>query len=192
MVGFKAGAGGSPAPKVHLDFAPAGARTHLRKYDQRATDMAAAIIEAEDKLLASGIAPEDLKDHYDGPRWAMFSVWRPLKTVRRDPLALSDCRSFPKKDYVEFKVLFPSGVEGGEETHRESVYLAYGSEKHEWHWISNQEPDEVLIIQLFDSEAEKNGLGVAGGVMHSSVHIDGTQNEEARESVEVRCTVIWK
>jgi hypothetical protein len=49
----------------------------------------------------------------------------------------------------------------------------------------------VLIIQLFDSEAEKNGLGVAGGVMHSSVHIDGAGKEEARESVEVRCTVIW-
>jgi hypothetical protein len=55
----------------------------------------------------------------------------------------------------------------------------------------NQEPDEVLIIQLFDSEAERNGLGVAGGVMHSSVHIEGTEMEEARESVEVRCTVIW-
>lgn len=49
----------------------------------------------------------------------------------------------------------------------------------------------MLIIQLFDSEAERNGLGVAGGVMHSSVHIEGTEMEEARESVEVRCTVIW-
>ena len=53
-----------------------------------------------------------------------------------------------------------------------------------------KKPDEVLIIQLFDSEAEMNGLGVAGGVMHSSVH-EGAEMEEARESVEVRCTVIW-
>jgi len=193
MVGFKAGAGGSPAPKVHLDYAPAGARTHLRKYDKRTTEMAKTIIEAENRLLASGIAPEDLKDHYDGPRWALFSVWRPLKTVRRDPLALSDCRSFPKKDYVDFEVLIPGSTraEGGEDTHREALFLAYGSETHEWHWISNQEPDEVLIIQLFDSEAEREGRGVAGGVMHSSVHIEGTEDEEARESVEVRCTVIW-
>jgi hypothetical protein len=194
MVGTKAGAGGSPAPKVHLDYAPAGARTHLRKYHTRTSELAAAVIEAEDKLLVKGVAPEELKDHYDGPRWAMFSLWRPLKTVRRDPLALSDCRSFPKKDYVDFNVLFPTGVKSdgsNEESHKESVFLAYGSEKHEWHWISNQEPDEVLVIQLFDSDAEKNGLGVAGGVMHSSVHIEGTESEEARESVEVRCTVIW-
>jgi hypothetical protein len=196
MVGTKPGAGGSPAPKVHLDYAPQGARTHLRKYHPRVSEFASEVIEAEDRLLARGVVGEELKDYYDGPRWAMFSVWRPLKPVRRDPLALSDCRSFPKEDYVEFNVLFPTGVEGDDEaggckSHKEQVFLAYGSEKHEWHWLSNQTPDEVLVIQLFDSEAKKNGLGVAGGVMHSSVHIDGTEDEEARASIEVRCVVIW-
>jgi hypothetical protein len=196
FVGTKVGAGGSPAPKVHLDYAPQGARTHLRKYHARTTELASGIIHAEEKLLAAGVSPSELKDHYDGPRWAMFSIWRPLKPVRRDPLALSDCRTFPKEDYVHYNVLFPSAVDefGGREgpmTHKEEVFLAYGSEKHSWHWISNQQPDEVLVIQLFDSEAEKNGLGVAGGVMHSSVHIDGTEHEEARESIEVRCIVIW-
>lgn len=33
--------------------------------------------------------------------------------------------------------------------------------------------------------------GLAGGVMHSSVHVDGTEDEEARASIEVRCVVIW-
>jgi hypothetical protein len=196
MVGTKAGAGGSPAPKVHLDYTPAGARTHLRKYHEKTAAFATGIIEAEDRLVAKGVHPSEIKDHYDGPRWAMFSVWRPLKTVKRDPLALSDCRTFPKEDYIDFHVLFPTGVKEqgdglGDGSHKEQVYLAYGSEKHEWHWISNQQPDEVLVIQLFDSEAEKNGLGVAGGVMHSSAHLEGTEAEEARESVEVRCTVIW-
>ena len=193
MVGTKVGAGGSPAPKAHLDYAPSGARTHLRKYHEKTVAFASKIIKAEDELLATGIPPSDIKDYYDGPRWAMFSVWRPLKTVKRDPLTSSDCRTFPKEDYIDFNVLLPSGVQGkvNEESHREQVYLAYGSEKHEWHWILNQRPDEVLIIQLFDREAEKNGLGIAGGVMHSSVNIEGTEEEEARESVEVRCTVIW-
>jgi hypothetical protein len=191
MVGTKAGSGGSPAPKVHLDYSPAGARTHLRKYHPRTTELASIVIETEDKLLAAGVSVADLPGMYDGPRWAMFSVWRPIKPVKRDPLALSDCRTFPKEDYVDFAVLFPTGVDDGSVSHRESVFLAYGSEKHEWHWISNQEPEEVLIIQLFDSEAEKNGLGVAGGVMHSSVELEGTEDEEARESIEVRCTVIW-
>lgn len=192
MVGVATGAGGSPAPKVHLDYAPAGARTHLRKYHSQTARLAAPIISAEDRLLATGMAPEALPQHYDGPRWAMFSVWRPLKTVKRDPLALSDCRSFPKSDYVRLNVMFPTNCgEGAEEAHPEESFLAYGSEAHEWHWISNQKPEEVLIIQLFDSEAEKEGRGVAGGVMHSSVDIDGTEAEEARESLEVRCTVMW-
>jgi len=192
MVGVRAGSGASPAPKVHLDFAPNGARTHLRKFHTRTAKLAASIIEAEDKLLASGISPSDLPKYYDGPRWAMFSVWRPLKTVRRDPIALSDCRTFPKEDYIPLNIVLPTGTDGqATGTHMEESFLAYGSEKHEWHWISNQQPDEVLIIQLFDTEAEKNGLGVAGGVMHSSVDIEGTEGEEPRESLETRCTVIW-
>ena len=144
---------------------------------------------------------------YDGPRWALFSIWRPLKTVRRDPLALSSTATFPKEDYVPFSVLFPTGVKGcdddedgdgdgdGSAGHREEVYLAHGSskegEEHEWYWIKEQQPEEVLVIQLLDSEAEKEGRGVAGGVMHSAVTLEGTEHEEARESVEVRCCAIW-
>jgi hypothetical protein len=200
MVGTKPTSAGSPAPKVHLDFAPAGARTHLRKYHPETLRRAAAIIAAEDKLVASGIKAEELGKKYNGPRWAMFSIWRPLKTVRRDPLALSSTATFPKDDYVPFSVLFPTGVkdEGngdGDEGHREAVYLAHGSMEgngeHEWYWIKNQRPEEVFVIQLFDSEAEREGRGVAGGVMHSAVGIEGTEGEEARESVEVRCCAIW-
>lgn len=194
MIGTKAAGGASPAPKVHLDFAPAGARKHLRSFHQETKKRAAPIIEAEDKLLATGISKSELKNQYNGPRWATFSIWRPLKPVKRDPLALSDVSVFPLEDYVPFNVLFPSGKgvgDGEAKTHKELGFLAYGSDKHEWHWISNQQPDEVLIIQFFDSEAEKAGLGPAGGVIHSSVTLEGTEDEEARESVEVRCTVMW-
>jgi len=132
-----------------------------------------------------------------------------LKIVRRDPLALSSTATFPKEDYVEFRVRFPTGVPSGSKgngeeenvgergSHWEDVFLAHGSnlegngKEHEWCWIKDQTPDEVLIIQLFDSEAERVGRGVAGGVMHSSIHLEGTEGEEARESVEVRCLVIW-
>ncbi|KAG4442099.1 hypothetical protein IFR05_002385, partial [Cadophora sp. M221] len=155
MVGTKAESGGSPAPKVHLDYAPAGARTHLRKYHPQTLEFARRIVEAEDRLLDSGVEPAEMGERYSGPRWAMFSIWRPLRTVRRDPLAVSDCRTFPLEDYVEFGVVFPTGVreEGdGKRGHREDVFLAYGRDSHEWFWISSQEPDEVLVIQLFDSD----------------------------------------
>jgi len=214
MVGTRTESAGSPAPKVHLDFAPAGARTHLRKYHPITFKLASSIIEAEDKLISSGIAADEIGKWYDGTRWALFSIWRPLKVVKRDPLALSSTATFPKGDYVPFRVRFPTGIpsspdkeENEEESHWEDVFLAHGSKRdingdsgeeggnakeHEWYWIKDQSPEEVLIIQLFDSEAEREGRGVAGGVMHSSVHLEGTEAEEARESVEVRCLVIWE
>ncbi|KAF8851205.1 hypothetical protein BDZ45DRAFT_696086 [Acephala macrosclerotiorum] len=203
LIGVGEGTGASPAPKLHLDFAPEGARTHLRKYHPKATILAQEIIEAEDKIcLEKGISIQELgqEGNYTGPRWAMFSVWRPLKKVRRDPLAVGDCSTFPQADYVEFDVRFPTigGREG--ETHGERAFLSYGpkgsrvGERHEWYWIKGQDVDEVLVIQLFDSEAEKEGRGMGGGVMHSSVVLDEEDSgevKEARESCEVRCCVIW-
>jgi hypothetical protein len=194
IIGVDPGSGASPAPKVHLDFSPAGARIHLRKFDQNLANAGADVIEAEDKLMASGISESGLKEAYDGPRWAMFSIWRPLLPVTRDPLAFADRRSFPKADYVPVKVVEPTGkgirkIHPEEaETHESETYLAYGSDQHDWCWIWNMQPEEVIVIQLFDSEAESNDMC---GVMHSSVDVPGTEQEPPRESLEVRCTAFW-
>jgi len=62
FIGFSASTGGaSPAPKVHLDYAPNGARAHIRKYHPKLTSAAADVIAAEDRLLSSALS---LKDHY--------------------------------------------------------------------------------------------------------------------------------
>jgi hypothetical protein len=186
--------GASPAPKVHLDFSPTGARVHLRKYHHKLAEAGAGVIEAEDKLLALGIQESDIASHYDGPRWSMFSIWRPLRPIKRDPLALSDRRSFPKNDYIPVKLVEPTSKELQSSeglTHETETYLAYGSDAHDWYWIWDMQPAEVLVIQLFDSLAEGEGIAGAGGVMHSSVDVEGTEGESARESLEVRCTAFW-
>jgi hypothetical protein len=193
MIGTSVAGGASPAPKVHLDFSPAGARTHLRKFHGELAKAGVDVIAAEDQLLASGVRKEELIQHYNGPRWAMYSIWRPLKRVRRDPLAFADRRSFPKSDYIPVKLVEPTGkalrhLYCEETEHEAETLLAYGSENHKWCWIWDMEPQDVVVIQLFDSEAEKKGYC---GVMHSSTEVPGTENEPARESIEVRCTVIW-
>ena len=71
------------------------------------------------------------------------------------------------------------------------MFPACVREGHVWHWMSEQKPDDVLIIQPFDSEVKRKRVGVAGGMVNSIVHIDETEDEEARESVEARRTVIW-
>lgn len=234
-----------PAPKVHLDFSPRGARCHIRKYHSKVSSAAEKVIEAENRLLESGVQWNDLKDHYGGdqvdggvPRFALFSIWRPLKTVYRDPLALSPCASFPESDYVPSGQLEPtdhripahmsriidpnapnSSVTSGQlaqddtlhdnnATYQTEGYLAYGprdkeQKAHDWHFIAEQEPSDVLIIQLFDNEmeahtrapreggSEPSNLGV-GGAVHSAFELVGQEvHADARESIEVRVAAFW-
>ncbi|KIX00672.1 uncharacterized protein Z518_09737 [Rhinocladiella mackenziei CBS 650.93] len=193
FIGFSPTTGGaSPAPKVHLDYAPNGARTHLRKYHPTMTAAAKDIIAAEDSLLSQG---KSLRESYAasklGPRWALYSIWRPLKRVHRDPLALGDARTFLESDYVPVIVKTPNLGIPETSTHDTESYLAHWSEGQKWYFISHQEPEEVLVISLFDSDRDKDTVA-AGGTLHSSVDLPGTEGEEPRESLELRCLAIWE
>lgn len=194
FIGFSPTAGGaSPAPKVHLDYAPNGARTHIRHFHPTMAAVASPVITAEEQLLSTG---HSLRESYAssglGPRWALFSIWRPLKPVTRDPLALGDARTFRESDYVPVIVKTPNlGVPGGDKTtHDTESYLAHWSDGQKWYFISRQEPEEVLVIGLFDSERDSETVA-AGGTLHSSVDLPGTEGEDARESLELRCLAIW-
>ncbi|KAL4728690.1 Oxidoreductase chry3 [Fusarium chlamydosporum] len=229
-----------PAPKVHLDCTPTGARYHIRQYHREVALAAERVIEAENCLLHSGVRWCDLKDHYWGtkegnggiPRFSLFSIWRPLKTVHRDPLALSSATSFPASDYVPSdqreptdhripahlrRIIDPSiptsdsvdkSHQKGDCTYQTESYLAYAPQDtasacHGWHYISGQQPSDVLVIQLFDNEMEadvrapleggkgKSDLGV-GGAIHSAFElVDQDKNAEPRESIEVRVAAFW-
>ena len=194
FVGFNPKFGGaSPAPKIHLDYSPDGARTHIRCFHPGLTEAAKRVIEIEDRLEAEGKSLRDYKAS-SAPRWALYSIWRPLKTVKRDPLALGDQRTFQPEDYLEVKIKMPYlGREGTDldgKTHETRSYLARWSQGQEWYWIEEQQPEEVLVICLFDSEME--GVNKAsGGTLHSSVELEGAENEAARESLELRCLAVW-
>lgn len=200
------GGGVSPAPKIHLDYSPRGARAHIRHYHPELRAAAKEIIAAEDEKNAGAVCDGDLSEVYGGPRWAVYSVWRPLKPVRRDPLGLGDGRTFREGDYVPINIKTPclglgdddgNGGGGGSsskkrvQTHDAEGYLARWSEGHAWYWISGQRPEEVLVVAFFDSEAERENPKTAGGTLHSSVHLPGTEDEEARESLEMRCLCVW-
>jgi hypothetical protein len=193
FIGFDpAQGGGKPSAKVHLDYTPSGARTHLRKFHPKFTEAGADIIKSEDALIAEG---KDLKTNYkesNGPRWAIYSIWRPLKTVRRDALAVSDQRTIHPDDYVPTVMKFPYlGQPGVTGTHDVDSYLSRYSESHKWFWVEEQKPEEVVVITFFDSDAEKDSGPSSRGVLHSSVELPGTEDQEVRESVELRCLCIW-
>lgn len=112
--------------------------------------------------------------------------------MKRDPLALGDVRSFAKEDYVQIDVPAPTIGSDGENKgmHIFQATVAKGSEKHRWCYVSEQMPDEVLVLGLWDSDRERDSVA-AGGAMHSSAELQGREGEEARESLELRCMAIW-
>lgn len=54
-----------------------------------------------------------------------------------------------------------------------------------WFYKSNLSPEEVILIKCFDSKKD----GRARRVPHTAFHVPGTENKEARESIEVRALV---
>jgi len=193
FIGFDSKHGGAtPAPKVHTDYTSKGAQNLLRYYHPITTEAAADVIRHQDALLAEGKDLKEAYKHSGGPRWALYSVWRPLRTVKRDPLAVADYRSFNEEDLMPTVVRYPRlGLPGVSETYESESILARYSDKQKWHYIDAQTAEEIWIVRFFDSQDERAGSGASGGAFHSSVHLAGTENEPPRESLECRLTCIW-
>ncbi|KAH8712091.1 amino acid permease-domain-containing protein [Phaeosphaeriaceae sp. PMI808] len=110
-------------------------------------------------------------------RVQIINVWRPIKTVRRDPLALAEANSVDDKSLVVVELIYPN--------RRGETYAVKHDSAHRWFYKSQQTPSEVLLIKCFDSKLD----GRARRVPHTAFHVPGTENEEGRESIEVRALV---
>lgn len=110
-------------------------------------------------------------------RVQIINVWRPIKTVQRDPLAVVEASSVDDKSLVVTELIYP-------DRKGETFSVKYDPE-HRWFYKSGLAPDEVLIFKCFDSKLD----GRARRVPHSAFHIPGTEHKEGRESIEVRALV---
>ncbi|KAI1763131.1 GA4 desaturase [Hypoxylon sp. FL1150] len=166
------------------------------------------IIAAEDR--AAGIKPGDDAEGdgrgkgghwdwdgkgYEGPRYAMFSIWRPWETVRRDPLAVlvggAEADGFP---YVPLPRLYRNRPGCVEEYYNENVLLRppIPEKGHVWGYLSEQKPDEVLALKFYDSEALRRGDGsIRAMCPHSAFHTEDMDDEPVRRSCELRVWCIW-
>ncbi|KXT18715.1 hypothetical protein AC579_2700 [Pseudocercospora musae] len=175
-----------PARQAHVDMTLEGFRRTFRYARRDITAAAQHIIEAEG-LKAAG---HDVKV----PRYASYSVWRPLKTVKRDPIAVLDWRSVDKsKDIQKTENRIPSEVNASGDYIIEALTAVPPEhpEQHRWYWVPEQKPDEVLIIKFADSAAEHN-KDIAEFCLHVSPKMPGTEDEECRQSVECRVYAFWE
>lgn len=106
-------------------------------------------------------------------------VWRPIKTILKDPLALADAHSVPDTDLIPVSLIYPDRT--GE------TYTVLPNAAHRWYFKYAQQPDEPLFIKCFDSLDD----GRARRIPHSAFTNPEHEGGETRESIEVRTLVFY-
>jgi hypothetical protein len=132
-------------------------------------------------------------------------MWRPIRTVFKDPLAIAAAGSVEEEDLVEASVIYrrrgrksTSVSASSEETasrmerrYSNSTWTVLPNPNHKWYYKNEQQPDEVWFVKCFDSW-ERDGL--ARRAPHCAFR--DTERDGAgwpnRESVDVRAVVVYE
>ena len=122
-------------------------------------------------------------------RSALINVWRPIIGPVQDfPLAICDARSTDLKDFVPTRI--EHFLEGNLETPHLTgeVYSFRHNPTHRWFYVSDMQPDEVMLLKCYDSAGDDKACFTG----HT-----GFQNPACpeifipRESIEVRTVVVF-
>ena len=112
-------------------------------------------------------------------RVRLINVWRPIgNPVAHKPLAVSDWRYVnASQDLVPVRLIYPQ--------RKGSNFSVRYNPEHKWYYLSNQTPDEVILIKCYDSEEDRARL-----TPHSAF-VDETSPKDApqRQSIEIRALV---
>jgi hypothetical protein len=180
-----------PVQQVHVDQTPGAAAARVRRH---------VLPEAEAETWLKG-------------RYQIINVWRPIGHPASDfPLAMLDWRSTDPQDFVKVDLLYPSDAprengsgkevaqkEGsaknleGYEVRGETYGLA-PNESHQFYFVKDMTPDEVVFLKCFDSYGERVGrrTGIADNSGHTAfVDPDTPKDAPGRQSIEVRCLVSY-
>ncbi|KAJ6028577.1 hypothetical protein N7540_004153 [Penicillium herquei] len=132
-------------------------------------------------------------------RWAIINVWRPLKSIKRDPLAVCDGSTLQPGDLLPIQMDYSSNHRakalGGEKGLKTTVGWEIAMAKYNtgqmWYYLSDMGIDDVLLMKIFDSDLV-GGLDEGRVAVHASFEHPDTKDEEPRESIEFRCLVFWE
>ncbi|KAF7528061.1 hypothetical protein G7054_g10263 [Neopestalotiopsis clavispora] len=131
---------------------------------------------------------------YTGPRYAMFSIWRPWETVQRDPLAVMDTRGLDLQ-YIPLPRAYKNRPGCVKEYYNENVLVKPpkrgDTSLHKWCYVSEQKPEEVLAIKFYDSEVLRTGAQKPIMCPHSAFHAEGMEDKPVRRSCELRVWCVW-
>ncbi|KAL1857074.1 hypothetical protein VTK73DRAFT_8108 [Phialemonium thermophilum] len=144
-----------PVRRVHIDQSYSASENRVRYH----------LPDEADKLLQK--------------RFQIINVWRPIKTILKDPLAVADAHSVPDSDLLPTALIYPDRA--GE------TYSVKPNPAHRWYFKYAQRPDEVTLIKCYDSVQD----GRARRIPHSAFTDPAEEDKDPRESIEVRTLVFY-
>lgn len=187
-----------PVQQVHVDQTPGAAAARVRRH--------LPADEAEDLLKG---------------RYQIINVWRPIGNAASDfPLAVVDWRSTTPKDFIKVDLLYPkrapetNGTKDDDDDRgkealpdpnsvsstngyevKGETYGVVATDKHQFKYVKDMTPEEVMFIKCFDSRSQTMSGGKPG-VAHCTPHtafVDPNTPADApgRQSIEVRCLVFY-
>ncbi|KAF3039711.1 hypothetical protein E8E12_004518 [Didymella heteroderae] len=94
------------------------------------------------------LPPEIYHLYNTSSRYAYLGAWRPLRMLRKDPLAVCDATTVPESDYQIRLREFRSGVKSG------NYVMSHAEEKqqHQWYYMSEMTPDEIVVFKGYDTD----------------------------------------
>ncbi|KAI2619884.1 hypothetical protein GGR54DRAFT_639649 [Hypoxylon sp. NC1633] len=144
-----------PLLRAHVDQSYAGAELVLRRW----------FADEADELVKK--------------RYQIINIWRPIRPIHKNPLAVADARSIADTDLAAAAIIYPAD--------RDETWTIRPAVHHRWHYKRAQRPDEVLLIKCFDSD-----VGVpARRAPHSAFDDPAAADAEDRESIEARALVFY-
>jgi hypothetical protein len=142
------------------------------------SDMTAA---GAENMLGNMIRDPEALAAIKAGRVMVVNVWRPLKTITRDPLALCDWQSLDlQHDIVPNRLIFENGG------WHEFAKIAY-SEKQKWCYLSQQRPDEPVLFMQYDDKSD-GGLNLP----HTAFVDPRFVEDDARQSIEIKMFAFLK
>ena len=115
-------------------------------------------------------------------RFGIVNIWRSINGPALDaPLAVCDARTVSARDFVSCDIHYPDRTG--------NIYLALPSSQHEWYYYSAMGRHEALVFKQYDTQVS----GTARFTLHTAFeHPDTPKDWPLRESIELRCLVIYE
>ena len=122
-------------------------------------------------------------------RVAFVNLWRPIVgPVCDNPLAVCDARSVSPKDLVITDIHHFGEEDVKVPRHRGQIYSVHYSAAHRWFYVSQMQPDELLLLKCYDSRAD----GRARFMPHTGFRNPACPSDFVpRESIEARTLVVF-